>query len=78
VAVVIEDFDAVSVLDEADFLIDGGDAVAQVDLDSGDVGDFEDAATAMPAGDEGKGACGAENDCGRAQQKFGEEFHANV
>ena len=42
VTVVIEDFDAVSVFDEADLFVDSGDTVAEDNLNSGNVGGFED------------------------------------
>ncbi len=74
-AVVVEDFDAVSIFDQAGFFVDGGDAVAQVDLDSGDVGDFEDASAGVFAGDEREGDGGAEQGCGGARQEVGEELH---
>jgi hypothetical protein len=48
----VEDFDAVSVFYYSGFVVDGGYAVAQDGLDSGNVGDFEDAsAVAMARGE---------------------------
>ena len=47
VTIVVEDFDAVAILDDSGLLIDGSDVIAQVGLDSGDVGDFEDASATV-------------------------------
>jgi hypothetical protein len=75
VAIVVENFDAVTVLDDAGFFVDGGDVIAQVGLDSGDVGDFENASATALAADEKHRAGETENDDGRARQIFWEELH---
>jgi hypothetical protein len=49
-AVVVKDFHAVAVLDQPGFLIDSGYAIAQTDLHTGDVSDFEHLAAAVFAG----------------------------
>jgi hypothetical protein len=51
-AVVVEDFDAVAVFYDSGFFVDGGYAVAKDGLDSGNVGDFEDASAVAVAGGE--------------------------
>jgi len=47
VAIMVENFDAVAVFYDADFVIGDGDPVAQVDLHSGNVSDFEDASAGV-------------------------------
>jgi len=48
VTVVVEDFDAVAILDDSGLLVDGSDVIAKVGLDSGHISDFEDASAAVP------------------------------
>ncbi len=69
-AIVVENFDAVTVLDDAGFLVDGGDVIAQVGLDSGDVGDFENAPATALAADEKRRAGETENDMMAERARF--------
>jgi hypothetical protein len=48
-AVVVEDFDAVSVFYDSGFFVDGGYAVAEDGLDSGNVGDLKNASAVAMA-----------------------------
>jgi hypothetical protein len=45
-AVVVENFNPVAVLDDPRFFVDGGDVIPQVGLDSRNVSNFEDASAA--------------------------------
>jgi hypothetical protein len=56
VAIMVENFDAVSVLDDPGFFVDGGNVIAQVGLNSGDVGDFKNASSATMTTDEEQSA----------------------
>jgi hypothetical protein len=71
----IEHLDAVAIFHKSGFFEDGGNAVAEDNLDSGDVGDFEYASAAVLAGHQREGYGGAEKGGGDARQRFGKEFH---
>ena len=70
-AIVVEDFDAISVFHQAGFLVDGGHMVAEIDLDSGNVSDLKDAASGVTTGRQE-----SEQECeSRKAQRCGERLH---
>ena len=55
-AIAIDDFDPIAIFHQSNLVIDGGDAVAQVDLRRGNVADFKDASATTIAGAEQQGS----------------------
>ena len=77
-AVVVEDLDAISVFDQHDFLIDRRDAVAEVDLNSGNVSGFEDVDARASAGADGDESGRAEGKRGDARKESWNRVHGNI
>ena len=74
-AIVIEHLHAVAVFHDPRSLVDGGNAVAQVDLHSRNVVNFKHASAAMLAANERGDAGRTDDGQSRTEQEFGEELH---